>query len=414
MRGPFFRAMSLGLIGMAALAQKPLTWEQVKEQFQTTNPILKAGRIGIEEAKAQEITAYLRPNPDVTATLDQLDPFTTNPFRPLGAVLPFISASYLHERQHKRELRLESAKKGTGLAATQLADQERMLLFNLRNAFVQTLQQKSVAKLATENLSYYDRVLQVSRDRFTAGDIARVDMDRLELQRIQFETDLQTAQVNLRTAKIQLMAIMNDRTPIDKFDVTGPFDYSEKLMGLEELHQVALVHRPDWKATMQAIDKARTDHRLANANGSSDPTFGIDVARNPPISAYFGMSMTIPIKIFDRNQGEKARTLLDIQRNERLQEATQVQVFSDADSAYATLNSNLVLLRSYKSRYLEIATRVRDTVSFAYQHGGASLLDFLNAQNEYRSVQLNYLNLVGTYMTAASQLNMAVGTEVIQ
>ena len=414
MRGPFFRAMSLGLIGMAALAQKPLTWEQVKEQFQTTNPILKAGRIGIEEAKAQEITAYLRPNPDVTATLDQLDPFTTNPFRPLGAVLPFISASYLHERQHKRELRLESAKKGTGLAATQLADQERMLLFNLRNAFVQTLQQKSVAKLATENLSYYDRVLQVSRDRFTAGDIARVDMDRLELQRIQFETDLQTAQVNLRTAKIQLMAIMNDRTPIDKFDVTGPFDYSEKLMGLEELHQVALVHRPDWKATMQAIDKARTDHRLANANGSSDPTFGIDVARNPPISAYFGMSMTIPIKIFDRNQGEKARTLLDIQRNERLQEATQVQVFNDADSAYATLNSNLVLLRSYKSRYLEIATRVRDTVSFAYQHGGASLLDFLNAQNEYRSVQLNYLNLVGTYMTAASQLNMAVGTEVIQ
>jgi len=408
------------LLGMVAWAQpsagqpQTLTWEQVKEQFQATNPTLHAGRIGIDEAKAQEITAFLRPNPDFTATLDQLDPFTPNPYRPLGAALPYISASYLHERRNKRELRLESAQKGTAITTTQLADQERNLLFGLRNAFVQALQQKAVLKVATENLAYYDKVLEVSRDRFKAGDIARVDMDRLELQRIQFETDLQTAIVNLRTAKIQLLAIMNSRTPIDKFDVTGPFTYAEKLVSLDDLHQVALAHRPDLKAAMQAVEKARTDYKLAVANGSIDPTFGMDIARNPPISAYFGFSVTIPVRIFDRNQGEKARTQLDIQRNEKLQEATQVQVFSDTDSAYATLNSNLVLLRAYKTRYLDMATRVRDTVSFAYQHGGASLLDFLNAQNDYRSVQLNYLNLVGTYMTAASQLNMAVGTEVIQ
>ena len=140
----------------------------------------------------------------------------------------------------------------------------------------------------------------------------------------------------------------------------------------------------------------------------------MDLARNPPIAAYFGFSVTIPLRIFDRNQGEKARTELDIHRNERLEEAAEAQVFSDVDSAFATLNSNLVLLRSYKAKYLEQATRVRDTVSFAYQHGGASLLDFLNAQSDYRSVQLNYLNLVGAYMTAASQLNMAVGMEVIK
>lgn len=397
-----------------AFAQKILDWPQVKAQFQATNPTLKAGRIGIEESKAQEITANLRPNPDMTATLDQLDPFTINPYRPLAATFPFISANYLHERQHKRELRLDSARKGTALASTQLADQERTLLFTLRNAFVQMLQQKAALNLTTENLAYYDRMLELSRERFKAGDIARVEMDRLELLRIQFETDLQTALVNLRTAKIQLLALMNDQTPIDRFDVTGPYEFSEKPMSLEDLHQVALAHRPDLRAAMQAVDKARTDHKLAVANGSTDPIFGMDVARNPPISAYLGFSVTIPIKIFDRNQGEKARTQLDIQRNERLQEASQVQVFSDADSAYATINSNLVLLRSYKSRYLEQATRVRDTIAFAYQHGGASLLDFLTAQNDYRSVQLNYLNLVGTYLTAASQLNLAVGTEVIQ
>jgi cobalt-zinc-cadmium efflux system outer membrane protein len=403
-----------GTVPIGAFAQKTLTWQQVRDQFEATNPTLRAARIGIDEAKTQEVTAYLRPNPDMTTTFDQIAPFNPNPYRPFGSALPLVSASYLHERGGKRELRLESAQKATAVAVSQLADQERTLLFNLRNAFVQTLQQKAVVALATENLAYYDRLLGVSGERFKAGDIAQVDLDRLELQRVQFETDLQTATVNLRTAKIQLLAILNDRTPLEQFDVTGPFEFTEQILTLDELHQTALANRPDLKAAMQAVDKAKTDYHLAVANGATDPTFGMDLGRNPPIPAYIGFSVTVPLRIFDRNQGEKARTQLDIRRNERLQEATEVQIFSDADSAFATLNSSRVLLRRYKIKYLDQATRVRETVSFSYQHGGASLLDFLNAQNDYRSVQLNYLNLVGSYMTAANQLNMAVGTEVIK
>src|ERR1035437_9002305 len=212
-----------------AFAQQPLTWQQVKDRFEATNPTLRAGRIGIDEARAQEITANLRPNPDMTTTLDQIAPFSGNPYRPFGSVLPLVSASYLHERGGKRELRLESARKGTAVAQSQLADQERTLLFNLRNSFVQALQQKSVVALATENLAYYDRLLGVSDERFKAGDIAQVDLDRLELQRVQFETDLQTATVNLRTAKIQLLTLLDDRTPIEQFDVAGPYDFSEGL-----------------------------------------------------------------------------------------------------------------------------------------------------------------------------------------
>ena len=403
-----------GTVPSGAYAQKSMTWQQVKDQFETANPTLRAGRIGIDEAKAQETTAYLRPNPDMTTTFDQIAPFNGNPYRPFGSVQPVLSASYLHERGGKRELRLESARKATAVAQSQFADQERTLLFNLRNAFVQTLQQKAVVALATENLAYYDCLLGLSGERFKAGDIAQVDLDRLELQRVQFETDLQNALVNLRTAKIQLLTLLNDRTPIEQFDVTGSFEYTEQILTLDELHQTALVNRPDLKAAMQSVDKAKTDYRLAVANGAADPTFGMDLARNPPIPAYIGFSVTVPLRIFDRNQGEKARTQLDIRRNERLQDATEAQVFSDADSAFATLNSNRVLLRAYRNKYLDQATRVRDTVSFSYQNGGASLLDFLNAQNDYRSVQLNYLNLVGTYMTAASQLNMAMGTEVIK
>jgi cobalt-zinc-cadmium efflux system outer membrane protein len=284
----------------------------------------------------------------------------------------------------------------------------------LRGAFVQTLQAKTVLKLARENLSYWDHVLGVNRDRYKAGDIAQIDLDRLELQRVQFESDVLTAEVNVRTAKIQLLTLLNDRTPVEQFDTTGPYDFTDGMLPLDEFRRMALETRPDLKAAVQSVDKAKTDHTLAIANGSTDPTFGMDLARNPPIPFYVGFSVTIPLRIFDKNQGEKLRTQLDIGRNEKLRDATEAQVFSDVDSAYATLNSNLTLLRPYKADYLRRALKVRDAVAFAYQRGGASLLDFLNAENDYRSIQLNYLNLVGSYLTAASQLNLAVGREVIQ
>jgi cobalt-zinc-cadmium efflux system outer membrane protein len=403
------------------MAQKAFTWTEVRDKFEASNPTLLAAKIGLDESRAQEITAYLRPNPDLTAAIDQINPFANNPagpgiaggYSPFAYAFPEVSASYLHERRHKRELRLESAQKATAVAESQYDDQKRMLLFNLRTAFVQVLQAKAVLSLTRENLTYYDHLLDVSRDRFKAGDIAQIDLDRLELQRVQFESDVETAEVNLRTNKIQLLNLLNDRTPVEKFDLDGPFDFPEQIDPLEQFRTIALDTRPDLKAAIQSVDKAKTDHRLALANGSTDPTFGVDFARNPPIPVYLGVNVNIPLRIFDRNQGEKLRTEEDIVKNERMQDATQAQVFADVDSAYATIQSNLTLLRPYKAKYLQQADRVRETVSFAYQHGGASLLDFLQAQQDYRTIRLSYLNLIGSYLTAASQLNLAVGREAI-
>jgi len=396
-------------------AQQAFTWTQIREKFESSNPSLLAGQINIDESRAQEITAFLRPNPDLTAGVDQLSIFTPNPYRPFQYALPGFSTSYLHERQHKRELRLESAKKGTSIARSQQDDLERTLLFSLRSAFVQALQAKAVLALARENLAYYDRVLSVSRDRLAEGDIARVDMQRLHLQRVQYESDVQTADVNVRTAKIQLLALLNDRIPVERFDVTGPFEFAESIMPLDEFRRLALDSRPDLRAAIESVDRARTDHQLAISNGSTDPTFGFNVAvQNPPIPVYVGFSVNIPLRIFDRNQGEKARTELDIRRNQRLQDAAAAQVYSDVDSAYAALVNSVALLRPYKAIYLDEAASVRDTVSYSYQQGGASLLEFLQAQQDYRSVRVSYLNLVGSYLTAAAQLNLAVGREVIQ
>jgi outer membrane protein, heavy metal efflux system len=416
----FVHRLGLGSLMIAisvtgAFAQQALTWPEVHAKFEAANPTLRAGQIGIDESRAQEITANLRPNPTLSILADQIDPFSGGPpHGPFAYLLTSASVSQLWERQHKRGLRLESAQKATAIATSGQADLERLLLFNLRGAFIQTLQEKAILALAKENLAYYDHVLAVNRERYKVGAIAQVDLKRLELQRVQYLSDLQAAEVNLRIAKIQLLMLLNEQTPVEQFDVIGPFDFAEQIPPLNDVRQAALDTRPDLRVAIQSVDKAKTDHRLAVANGSTDPILGFDVGRNPPIDEYIGFSVSIPLRIFDRNQGEKRRTQLDIDRNDRLAAATRAQVFNDVDSAYATVNSAVILLRPYKQQYLEEASSVRDTIAFSYQHGAASLLDFLNAQADYRAVQVNYLNLVAAYLNAASQLNLAVGREVIQ
>jgi cobalt-zinc-cadmium efflux system outer membrane protein len=401
-------------------AQTAFTWQQIKDKFEAANPTLKAAKLNIDESKAAEITAYLRPNPQFTESMDgtQLTRSPEGVWRPFAGTQFSSNVSYLHERQHKRELRRDQARQSTAVAVSTYSDQERGLLFNLRNAFVQVLQAKAVLQNAKENLDYWDRELEVNRKRFAAGDLAQVDLNRLELQRVQFESDFETATVNLRTAKIQLLMLLNDRTPIERFDVSGPYDFAPDLRPLEEFRTIALDARPDLKAAGQNVDLAKITHKLAIANGSTDPTYSVWWTENPSFNNPFdnntlGVSFSIPLRIFDRNQGEKARTQIDIGRNERLRDATQALVFSDVDSAYWTMVQALNLLKPYKAKYLPLALDNRNRITISFQNGGASLLDLLDAEKAYRDTRLAYLNLIGSYLTAAAQMNMAAGREVL-
>jgi outer membrane protein, heavy metal efflux system len=411
--------LAFPLFPVASYCQQALTWEQIRDKFEAVNPTLKAAQINIEESRDNEVTAYLRPNPSFNFATDgtQLAPHNGT-WVPLLGTQYVPGVSYLHERRHKRELRLEAAKNATDIAGSQLKDQDRTLLSTLRSAFVLVLQQKAILALAKANLDYYDHVLSISREQFRVGGIARIDLDRLELQRVQYESDLESAKVAVEDAKIQVLQLLADRTPPNQFDVTGPFESSDQLPSRDELHQLALDTRPDLKAAVQAVEMAKTNHKLAISNGSTDPTYSVWVSYNPSFNnpndrETIGASVNIPLRIFDRNQGEKARTLADISLNERQRGAAEAQVYSDVDTAYANVKSNINLIRPYKEKYLAQAVRVRDTVTYSYQRGGASLLDFLNAESDYRSVQVNYLTLVGAYLTSVAQLNQAVGREVI-
>jgi cobalt-zinc-cadmium efflux system outer membrane protein len=404
-----------------AQAPQALTWDELRTRFIAGNPALKADADNVDEMKAEEITAYLRPNPQFTGTVDGTSIAPNNGvWAPFKGTFVSPNFSYLHERDHKRELRLESAREGTQITSAQHEDLQRNMVFNLRSQFVATLQAKFILGLAKADLEYYDHIIEISNNRLKAGDIAQIDFDRIELQRVQYESEIETAIVNLRTAKIQLLQLLNDnRTPVDQFDVTGVYDFNDSLDPLDTYQQAALTARPDLAAALETLQQSNTNHKLAVSNGSTDPTYGAwytwnSSTNNPNGTQTLGVSVNIPLRIFDKNQGEKKRTQIDIDRAQQASDAAKAQVFSDVNSAYEVVRSNIALLKPYKAKYNDEALRVRDTVSYAYMHGGASLMDFLNAQSDYRQVQLAYAQLIGAYMTAAAQLNLAVGREVIQ
>ena len=247
--------------GPYACAQTSYTWEQVKAKFEAVNPALRADAIGIDEAKAEETTAYLRPNPQFTLSTDgtQIAPYqrclaTTERHSGIDPALAICTNAIT-----SASCAWKTRKRTRTITTSLHADLERNLIFNLRSNFVQTLQAKAVLELAKADLEYYDKIIEISRSRFNAGDLAQIDLDRIELLRVQYESEIQTAIVNLRTAKILLLQLLNDRTPVDQFDVTGNFDWNDSLQPLNDFHQIALDNRPDLRAAVQAIEQSEDE-----------------------------------------------------------------------------------------------------------------------------------------------------------
>jgi cobalt-zinc-cadmium efflux system outer membrane protein len=411
---------TLVCLGSVAVCQTTVTWAQIRDRMLLVNYTLLAGQAGIAESRAQEITALLRPNPQFNLSADGFQISRHDGvWQPFSGVVATPGASYLIERGQKRPLRGESTRLATSGAITDQEDLKRNLIYTARSAYVSLLQAKALLDLAEQNLKYYDNIIDLNRTRYQAGDIAQVDFQRVEMQRVGFETDLANARVNLRTAKIQLLALLEDRSAVDSFDVTGDFNFKETALLLPDLRQMAVANRPDLRSAQTAIEKARADNRLAIANGTADPVVSSWYSYNPSFNNPFdhntiGASISVPLRIFDRNQGEKARTSLEIERTQKLRDALEVSIYRDVDSAYATVDSVRSLLRPYRDKYLLESADIRDKMSFAFNQGGAALIDFLQAQKDYRDTQVAYVNLEGSFWNAVAQLSLAVGQEVIQ
>jgi cobalt-zinc-cadmium efflux system outer membrane protein len=386
----------------------PITMQQAVELARVKNPTLLSAQQNLLSVKAQEIQAGVRQNPNlvVTGSNVTLDEQSANPY------YYSVGVSRLFERGDKRRWRLDTARSTTAQTDAQYHAQEQQTILAVRQAFTSFVIAKAAKKLADDNLSDFKHELDIGRERLNAGDLAKLDFERLDLQLAQFETDESNAITNAQQASLQLQVLLGYDKARKDFDVVGDVVPPVVSGTMEELEQKALTARPDYHAAHLGVAVADANVKLAYANGTADPTLEADYDRNgPDNSAAF--SLSIPLRLFDRNQGNKETSKYVAQAARFTELATRNQVIADVDEAWVRYANAKTLSDRYNGHYLDEAKDVLDISRFSYEHGALALIDYLDALRESRSVTSDTLNAYSQTWMAIHQLSLAAATEVV-
>ncbi|HEV2709920.1 MAG TPA: TolC family protein [Edaphobacter sp.] len=388
-----------------------ITLQQAVDRAVADNPSLASAREHLSAVHATMLTAEARQNPTLTllgqgVTLPEVNNNGGNPY--------YYSAnvSRLFERGQKRRWRMEGASDTALVTESQLHDQERQVVLSVRQAFTNMLAAKAAVGIAEENLTDYRRTVDLSKARLDAGDITRTDFERIDLQQAQFESDDDTARLNLQQSSAQLQQLLGVDHPSPTFDITGTLDPPALTLTISDAENHALAARPDFQAAKQSLLLAQANARFAIASGTADPTLASEYERSGSDNT-FGVSLSIPLRIFDRNQGEKERTRYEIDSSRLAVVAARNQVVSDVDQAWLALDTAQHQAVRYNTHYLAEAGRVRDNLQFSYRNGNSTLLDYLDALRDYRSIHLSSLNANVQVWLAIHQLSYATATDIL-
>jgi len=406
---------SLAMLG-AAHAQAParITLEQAIDLAIAHNHALKATQTQIQQSQAQELTAALRPNPNLTADalFVPIEPQNFNS-NVIANVTEFDAAvSYLFERGGKRHRRIDAAHDATGQTRYQVSDAERTLTFNTAQQFITAQLAESNLDLANQDLASFQQTVEIGQAQYKAGAISEGDLLKITVQLLQFQTDVSAAKV----AKAQALASLREFLGYDavpaNYDVEGDLSYQPLQLNRDDLVVRALKTRPDLLASRQGVRAAESQYALAKANGKVDVTGGLTYTHVSDQNS-MGVTVSFPLPIFDRNQGEIARTRYAMTAAQETASAASDTVLTDVDSAYEAFSGNQQVVDLYIGGYLKQAKDSRDISEYAYHRGAASLLDFLDAERSYRSTQLAYRQALANYLIAVEQLKEAVGSRTL-
>jgi cobalt-zinc-cadmium efflux system outer membrane protein len=409
-----FSSLVLAVSAFAQQGPVQITLEQAIQLALRHNHTLQAARTTIQQNQAAEITANLRPNPTFFTDWEYLPIFS----RPQGQTLAQyiqsstegdIGLSYLFERGNKRAHRLEAARSTTAVTRSQVADNERGIAFQVGSLFVNVQLAESTLELAQQNLKSFQNTVDIGAVRFKDGSMSENDYLKIKLQMLQFQTDVQQAMLARAQALSDLRQQLGYESVPAGYDVVGEFEYRPLVVTLEELQAKALQNRPDLRAAALGVTAANSQYSLAKANGKQDPTISANYSHVNGLNAAT-WSFSIPLAIFDRNQGNIAQTRVAIRQAEEQRKAANGQVLTDVKDAYEGLQESARIGQLFRSSYLEVAQSSRDISEYAYRRGALALLDFLDAERSYRATQLAYRQVVAAYLTAIEQLRQAVGT----
>ncbi|MES1257994.1 MAG: TolC family protein [Acidobacteriota bacterium] len=376
------------------------------------NQSLRAQRLNIDQSRAQEVTAYLKPNPTFSTIVDTIPIFSPSTIRFNTQIYSEV-LSYTVERGGKREKRAVVARDNTQAAAQNVSDNERTLRFQVVQAFVGVLLAKSVLQLAQEDLADFSQEVDLSHARLVAGDLAEGDYLKLSLQKLQFEQDVSAARLGLVQARATLRQELGYQSVADDFDVTGTLAHTRQTIVLADLENQALESRPDLQAARTGVKLANDTVSLAFGNRARDWTWSGDYTNQNGGINGVGVALSFELPIHDRNQGEIARSQAAVRQSVETESSAQVAVRTDVTNAYYGLQTNEEIVSLYENGYLDQATQSRDISTYAWKRGAATILDVLEAERSYRAAQLAYRQALAAHMIAAEQVNEAVGRQVI-
>jgi len=382
----------------------PLTRDDAIRMALERNPTLRAKQLELQSVRANETTAALRPNPTLNYLAEQFGAAGQQPQYT-------VSLGQTIETGGKRGRRIESARAATRVTGYELEDVRRQVIFQTQKAFTDVLVAQASRTLAAANLTTLDELERIQRLRAEHGDISQLELNRIQLQRFAFERDAADAAQAVEAAKIALRSLVGAGVLTDQLEVVGELTFRDVSLTREDLYRLAVMNRPDLRAAQAAFEKAQADVNLARANAWWDVTPLLEYQRIQNDNT-FGFGISLPIRIFDRNQGEIARTKAEVQRSSAVSRAVGIQALAEVDTAWSVATTEREKVRRLREIYLPKARQARDTVEFAYRRGGLSLLDFLDAQRAYRETALSEIQAVGNYESALNQLESAVGASL--
>ncbi len=412
--------ISVALLPNSASSQTPkgavrISLDEAIQMAVQHNHVLLAARNTVQQAQAEEMTANLRPNPALTVDWEYLPFFTPASFTAdylHDSTEADFGLSYLFERGHKRQRRLQAAKDITAVTRFQVADNERQLTFQVATLFFNAQLAESTLSLAQQDLKSFQQTVDIGEREFKTGAISENDYLKIQLQLLQYQGDLEQALVAREQSLSDLRQLLGYESVGTDYDVEASFNYQPIKLGLEDLQLKALQDRPDLRAAQQGVTAAGSQYALEKANGKQDITGAFTYSHVNSINTGT-LLVSVPLPFFNRNQGEIERTRLAITQTQELQLAANGQVLTDVKDAYEGFQSNDRVVQLYLSRYLAVAEKSRDISEYSYHRGATALLDFLDSERTYRSVQLAYRQSLASYLLALEQVREAVGTRTL-
>jgi outer membrane protein, heavy metal efflux system len=405
----FVAAFWQSVFAQAPPGTPPISLQQAIDVARMKNPVLLSAQQHVSATRASEVTAGLRQNPTATFAGQDITLPANNAGNPYFYT---ANVSRLFERGEKRRWRLDSARATTQVTESQYKDQERQVLLSVKTAFTNMLLAKQALSLSEDNLGGYRHTVELSRERLKAGDISETDFERIDLQLAAFESDEENARLNLAQASDQLQLLLGRARPDARFDIAGTLDPPAFNLTIEQVEQQALENRPDYKAAVQSVVLSEANVHVAESMGTTDPTLASEYERSGNDNT-FGASVSIPLRIFDRNQGEKQRARYEVEASKFGEIAARNQVYSDVEQAWASYETAIAQARRYNGHYLQEAGHVRDNLEFSYRRGSTTLLDYLGALRDYRQTNLDALNANAQVWLSIHQLSFAAATEIL-